>query len=293
MLRSWRLGKLFAIPLYLHPSFLLVPFLVLLQNPGGSLTQLFLLVLVLAVFGCVLLHELGHALMARYFGIGTRDITLYPIGGVARLNRMSDDPWEEMAIALAGPAVNVLIAALLTPLVALAFWTGAAHESALLGLGVSLLRGLWLSNLILAAFNMIPAFPMDGGRVLRAVLSLGLGQLQATEVAVRVGVVLAVLLGIAGLWFNGMLVLVAGFVILAALQELFLARQRARLTRPQPLEHPPVDVLDPEHPAGEKDQPAAPEREPGFSGSTWQPTYQVWVKRRNGSAGSPFWEGLH
>src|SRR5262245_18366280 len=114
MLRSWKLGTAFGIGLYVHWSFLLLPAYVVFNAWGASAGQLlFLLGLVLAVFGCVLLHELGHALMARQFGIGTRDITLYPIGGVARLERMSEKPWEEVCIALAGPAVNAVLAVLL------------------------------------------------------------------------------------------------------------------------------------------------------------------------------------
>src|SRR5262245_34997323 len=110
--RSWKLGTAFGIGLYVHWSFLLAPALVLMNNWAHGLEAAALAVgVVLAVFGCVLLHELGHALMARRFGIGTRDITLYPIGGVARLERMSDSPLEELAIAVAGPAVNVAIAA--------------------------------------------------------------------------------------------------------------------------------------------------------------------------------------
>src|SRR5205085_5928595 len=112
MFRSWKLGTAFGIGLFVHWSFLLAPALVFYSNlDSGLYAALFSVSVTLAVFGCVLLHELGHALMARTFGIGTKDITLLPIGGVARLERMSDHPGEEMAIAVAGPLVNVVIAA--------------------------------------------------------------------------------------------------------------------------------------------------------------------------------------
>src|SRR2546423_5421301 len=121
MLRSWKLGSLFGIGIYVHSTFLLLPLLVISGFFGAEATgagaTLFLLALVGAVFGCVVLHELGHALMARRFGIRTVDITLYPIGGVARLERLPDKPSEELWTSLAGPAVNVAIAALLLPLV--------------------------------------------------------------------------------------------------------------------------------------------------------------------------------
>src|SRR5262245_35041403 len=108
MLRSWRIGSAFGIGLYVHWTFLLLPMLVWLDNRAyGTSRALHAIVLLLLVFACVVLHELGHALTARRFGIQTKDITLYPIGGVARLERMSDKPWEEFCIALAGPAVNV------------------------------------------------------------------------------------------------------------------------------------------------------------------------------------------
>src|SRR5204863_9194054 len=114
MLRSWKIGRAFGIPLYIHPTFLLLPALIFLLHRGeGWPVIFFVLALMPAVFVCILLHELGHALMARYFGIPTRDITLPPIGGVARLERMSDRPWEEFSIAVAGPAVNVAIAGIL------------------------------------------------------------------------------------------------------------------------------------------------------------------------------------
>src|SRR5487761_697905 len=110
MLRSFRIGKLCGIPLYVHTTFFLLPAWLLLANRGtGPGNALFLLLGLTAVYSCVVLHELGHALMARFFGIGTESITLYPIGGVARLERMSEKPSEEVAIALAGPAVNLVI----------------------------------------------------------------------------------------------------------------------------------------------------------------------------------------
>ncbi len=298
MLRSWRLGKLFAIPIYVNPTFLLVPVLVLLQTPGGPLTLLFALALALSVFGCVLLHELGHALMARYFGIGTLDITLYPIGGVARLTRMSEDPKEELLIALAGPAVNVVIAILLTPFLLLlggaAVLEGAlpaANHSLLLGLVLPYLFYLWASNIALVVFNLLPAFPMDGGRVFRAVLSMMVGHYRATEIAAKVGLVMAVLLGLLALWSgNFMLILVAGFVAFAGQQELFMVRHRARAQMPHSLDEPPSESFDAE--------PAAPLRtfeptyrpsQPDFSGYTWDQHYQVWVKWHNGQPIDAFW----
>src|SRR5258708_1524538 len=117
MFRSWKLGRLFGIPLYIHPTFLLLlaiaPFT--MAPFPGPIGAAFMLAFLLAIFGCIVLHELGHALMARHFGIGTRDITLYPIGGVARLERFNDSPQEELCIALAGPAVNLVIIVLLIP----------------------------------------------------------------------------------------------------------------------------------------------------------------------------------
>src|SRR4051812_30340811 len=207
MFRSWKLGSAFGIGIYLHPSLLLLPlFLVLWNLPGGGLSAVaFVLALLPAVLACVVLHELGHALMARWFGIGTRDITLYPIGGVARLERMSEHPLEEMCIALAGPAVNGVIVAVLLALGAGTL--GALHAG---GVSVTLsglqdsfvvgyLAALTLTNLVMAVFNLLPAFPMDGGRVLRAFLSLLMPRLQATEIAVYFGVAVAILLGLVGI----------------------------------------------------------------------------------------------
>ena len=125
MFRSWKIGTAFGIPLYLHPTILLLPVLVLAgQLDQGWFNAAVMIVLTAAIFGCVLLHELGHALTARRFGVRTRDITLYPIGGVASLERMPEKPLQEMAIAVAGPAVNLVIAGLLLPVAFLALATG-------------------------------------------------------------------------------------------------------------------------------------------------------------------------
>ncbi len=158
---AWKMGRVAGIDLYIHATFLLV-FLFLPRLGRGPVEAV---LLICAVFGCVLLHELGHALAARRFGIRTIDITLYPIGGVARLERMPRAPGAELVIALAGPAVNFAIAAGIG-----AFFFASA---VLLGLSWSLesfIGELLVVNLGLGIFNLIPAFPMDGGRVLRAAL---------------------------------------------------------------------------------------------------------------------------
>jgi Zn-dependent protease len=227
-MRAWKIGRFFGIDLYIHWTFLLLPVLAIMgqnENDGANLPMLLGL---FTVFGCIVLHEYGHALMARVFGIGTRDITLYVIGGVARLERISEKAWEELWIALAGPAVNVVIA-MLTGLLMFVLMLlnpgllmmpgNAAAPFTFLGFYLLVVLS---GNIFLVLFNMAPAFPMDGGRVLRALLSMGLGQLTATRIAARVSVVVTIV-G-AGLLFyfthSYMIFLVAFFVLMAGQQEL-------------------------------------------------------------------------
>src|SRR5260370_33068591 len=206
MRTSWKIGTAFGIGIYVHMTFLLLPLYVLFENgtQAGLPVIAFMMALLAALFGCVVLHELGHALMARHFGIGTRDITRYPIGGVARLEGMGKRPIQELCIALAGPAVNLVIAALLLVLIPVMGLTQSSNGGAYfaeipahpLETFVIFLLG---ANLLMELFNLIPAFPMDGGRVFRALLSMNLVQLRATEIATRVGYVLAELMLLAPL----------------------------------------------------------------------------------------------
>jgi Zn-dependent protease len=255
MLRAWKIGRFFGIDLYLHWTFLLLPLWAVLSHPeNGELSTPFLLAVMGAVFGCVVLHEYGHALTARRFGIGTRDITLYPIGGVARLERISEKPWEEFWIAVGGPAVNVVIALILfciaVPL--LVFNPQLLLDTTA---GQFLFAVLFL-NVFLVLFNMMPAFPMDGGRVFRAVLSMWLGHLQATRIAARVGLVVAVVGGVL-LWQltgNPWVLIVAFFVLFAGQQELRYVewRHSREFTDAEPLlvhpVHPPYDSMQPVRP---------------------------------------------
>lgn len=215
---SWKLGRIAGIDLFLHPTFLVFLFPVM----AGS----FSLPLLLAVFGCVVLHELGHALMARRFGIETTSITLYPIGGVARLTRMPRAPGAELLIALAGPAVNFAIVAGLLGLQS-AGLVSLGEES---GLG-DFLGAVMMVNLVLGLFNLVPAFPMDGGRVLRALLSGVIGRAKGTQVAALIGRTLAVAFGIYSLSQGQFLqVALAAFIYFAASTEEagVLAEERRR-----------------------------------------------------------------
>lgn len=211
---SWHLGKLAGIDVRIHWSFLLLPLWVYFSSllaGSGLAVAIASVIFVLAIFGCVVLHELGHALAARKYGIATEDITLLPIGGLARLERMPRNPYQELAIAVAGPAVNVVIAAAL--FVGLALAGSAVSTSAVL----QFLTQLAWVNVGLVIFNLIPAFPMDGGRVLRSVLAMFLPYQNATQVAAGVGQIAAVGFGILGLFAgNPMLVLIAVFIFFAA-----------------------------------------------------------------------------
>lgn len=174
------------------------------------------LLFISAIFLCVVLHEFGHILTARQFGIVSQEVTLLPIGGVADMESMPQKPWQELLIAVAGPAVNVVIAGTLLAISG-AFDIGAAAQIS--NPSVSMLERLAATNLFLAMFNMIPAFPMDGGRVLRAALAMWLGQSRATRIAAMIGQGFAFFLGFAGLFGHPMLLLIAIFVFMAAAGE--------------------------------------------------------------------------
>lgn len=216
---SYPVARLLGSEIRIHVTFLL--FLVWIgvarYIEGGAAAAAESLLLILAIFACVLAHEFGHALAARRYGIRTPDITLLPIGGIARLERMPERPAEEIIVALAGPAVNVVIAAVLFLILGARF--DPATLNALDNPGASLLAQIAALNLFLVLFNLIPAFPMDGGRVLRALLAMRMGPARATAIAARVGQALAFGLGFLGLLGNPMLIFIAIFVYIAATAE--------------------------------------------------------------------------
>ena len=188
--------------------------------PGAVQGVLF----ILSLFACVLLHEFGHAFAARGFGIATPDITLLPIGGVARLTRIPDKPWQELVVAIAGPLVNVVIAAALIFVVHSS--AELEHLQYLESPRVELLSKLASVNVMLVLFNLIPAFPMDGGRILRALLAMAMPYAQATQVAARIGLGLGVGFGIFGLFGNSLLIFIAFFIFAGAQQEAAIARAK-------------------------------------------------------------------
>lgn len=206
-LGAFRIG---GIPVRFHFTFLLLVLVLVVSGVGGGASAMFEAAYIAALFASVILHELGHALTARRFGVPTIDITIYPIGGVARLGRQPS-PKEELWITAAGPAVNVVIAGALFGLLASGAASGEARE---------LVRSVAVGNAGLAIFNLLPAFPMDGGRLLRAFLALTKGEPAATRIATVVGRVIAVMIGIYAIlnaqWF---LLFIALFVFMGAQQE--------------------------------------------------------------------------
>jgi Zn-dependent protease/CBS domain-containing protein len=176
---------------------------------------------ILLLFVCVILHEFGHAFAAKAFGINTPDITLLPIGGVARLERMPEEPVQELIIALAGPAVNVVIA---LGLLVVIDWHGAA--AARVFESPNLLTQLLAINVLLVLFNLLPAFPMDGGRVLRALLATRFSYARATQIAASIGQGFAFVFGFVGLLWNPFLIFIALFVYIGASQEAALAQMK-------------------------------------------------------------------
>lgn len=221
---SFPLGSLSGIRVYIHWSFtLLLAYVIYVGWQQGSpwADTLFYLALILTVFGCVTLHELGHALAARRYGIATQQIVLSPLGGVAFLEGMPERPLHELIVAIAGPAVNIVIALLLGAILSLGGINWQTYETGNLSIQFFLLN-LFFINLTLVAFNAIPAFPMDGGRVLRAILSMRLGKFRATRIAAIVGQLFAVLFVLAGIfWLDSpVLPFIGLFIFLGATTEL-------------------------------------------------------------------------
>jgi Zn-dependent protease len=227
MMRSFPLGRIYGIQVNVHPSFALIVLFVAIDQrrlgDGGVGAFLFALLLTTLVFACVILHELGHSFMAMQYGIRVHGITLWPMGGVALMEQVPTRPAAETLVAIAGPAVNVAIALALVPwlvgygvvrgFAGLGDYLAAVADGGSFG---ALLGYLLLVNVMLIAFNALPAFPMDGGRVLRAGLSAVVGREKGTRAAVLVGQAFAVgFIGV-GVWFQYWSLLLVGLFVLVA-----------------------------------------------------------------------------
>lgn len=224
------LGRVAGIEVRVHLTFLFLLVWIGVSHyiVGGTPAAVTGLLFILLIFGSVLLHEFGHALAARRYGVKTPDITLLPIGGVARIEKIPDEPKQELVVAVAGPLVNVAIAAVLMILLSV------INPATLRSVGVAtagffrgdLITRLIFVNLWLVLFNLIPAFPMDGGRVLRALLATRLGFARATRIAAGVGQAFAFLFVLAGFFINPFLIFIGLFVYMGAAGEVPAADMR-------------------------------------------------------------------
>ena len=251
---SWSLniGRVAGTVVRVHLTFLLFLAWIFAASyaSSGATAAWDTLAFVVLLFLCVLLHEFGHIFTARAFGVATPYVTLLPIGGVAQLERIPEEPWEEFLIAIAGPMVNVVITILLV------FVGGAALQgyaaTAIDNTQISLVDRLAAVNLFLALFNLIPAFPMDGGRVLRALLASRLGYVRATEISASIGQFVAFALGFIGLMYNPILIFIAIFVYLAASSEAHMVALRA-VSRGVPVGHAMMTHFETLSPEGHLD----------------------------------------
>ncbi len=232
MMKTRSLGKIFGVEVKLHGTFLFLLAFVALSGlfRGGPIEAGLSVALSIVIFGVVVLHEFGHILTARRFGIRTKDVILSPLGGMARLERLPTSPGQEIAVALAGPAVNLALAGLGAALLYSPLWA----QSGSVGLFLGALTSWFVTiNLVLLGFNLIPALPMDGGRVLRAALTLKYGYLKATQKAAKVARWSALLMALYALYSGQlMLLLIAGFVFVMSWMELVQASVRQTQQNP-------------------------------------------------------------
>ncbi|MCB0582358.1 MAG: site-2 protease family protein [Phaeodactylibacter sp.] len=234
---SLKIARIAGINVYLHWTFLILLAWIFISslNAGQNTTEAFTgVAFVVALFACVVLHEFGHALTARRYGIQTQRITLLPIGGLAMLEKMPEKPRQELAVALAGPAVNVVIAIVLFIYIkasGLSLPTSQLEDPSQITLGKYFLPNLLFVNVLLFAFNLIPAFPMDGGRVLRALLSMKYDRATATNIAARIGQFLAIGFVFFGFMYDFWLIFIGLFIYLGASGEASYETQRSLLSR--------------------------------------------------------------
>jgi Zn-dependent protease len=228
---SLKIASVFGIEVRIHITFLL--FLAWIwfsyYQVAGVEGAIQGVIFILILFACVLLHEFGHAFAARAFGIRTPDITLLAIGGVARLTRIPDKPWQELVVAIAGPLVNVVIAAVLIFVIRVSADLQPLEH--LESPRFELLAKVASLNVMLVLFNLIPAFPMDGGRVLRSLLAMAMPYVRATQIAAWIGQGLAIVFAIYGFFGNPILIFIAFFIFVGAQQEVVMARAN-RSSRP-------------------------------------------------------------
>ncbi len=213
---SFQIGKVFGIPIRVHITFFLL--LIFIGFYGsrleGARSGVFGILSVILIFLCVVIHELSHSLLARKYGVKVKDIVLLPIGGVSEMEELPQKPDEEIFVALAGPVTSILLALIFY--LAFVFFTPGIRNLKISIFQGNLLLNLFFINLILALFNLLPAFPMDGGRVLRGFLGLRMDLLKATRIAVGIGEIFAIFLFFFGLFFNPWLALIAIFIYLGA-----------------------------------------------------------------------------
>lgn len=228
---TWNLGRIAGIPIRMHLTLLVLLAWIAgaYMLSGATLTATAIgLLLVLTIFAIIVVHELGHALVARRYGIRTRDIMLLPVGGISSLERMPEKPSQELAVALVGPAINLVLAAIIWGGIELTGGTTRLGEATSVT-GAIATQLMWI-NIALAVFNLLPAFPMDGGRALRALLAMRMSNERATNIAATLGRLLAVVFGIAGLFLNPLLILIAMVVWFGATQERALAQLKSAIT---------------------------------------------------------------
>lgn len=211
-----------GIPLRVHVTFPLILLVFGVEGlvRGGASEALYAVALVLVVFACVVLHEMGHSLQARRYGVTVRDIVLLPIGGMARVEQIPEKPRQEIVMAISGPAVNAGISVLILAVMAL------RHRA--IEIEGGFLSDVLLVNIVLSVFNLVPAFPMDGGRILRALMAMRMPYLNATRHATRVGLLIAQVFALIGFAFTSLIVLplIAVVVFAGALGEERMIRAR-------------------------------------------------------------------
>lgn len=230
---AFKLGTIKGIGIFIHWTFsLLILYIIYINYKDGQTlsTTLWTILFVLSIFVTVILHELGHSFAAMRYNIKTKNITILPIGGVARLESMPEKPKEELVVAIAGPLVNIALA-LITALFVTFPEEDQLNESLIEGINATnFFLNFLIVNVVLAVFNLIPAFPMDGGRIFRALLSMKLNRIVATKIAARVGQFLALGFILLGFYSNPFLIVIGLFILIGAQSEAKFTQNKSILS---------------------------------------------------------------